>query len=183
MSKNKSRERILLVDTLERPDASNCDRSVTNYPFSAIVACVDPEDDKPRNWSLPYTWDRFPSDTGGCSLRAWEYEPGRLLASSSGPEIRCGKLEDYEWAAKALKSIDRRRRKIESDRGTANDPTGVEDVCRWIESTGVKRVYRRVGEDSGWLSKGDWKVDTVGDFLGELRTVLRDWKGLEKKAA
>lgn len=183
MSKNKSRERILLVSSLERPDAGNCDRTVLDYPFSAVVACVDPDDDKPRNWRLPPYFDRFPSDTGGCSIRAWEHEPGRLLASSSGPEINYGELADYESAVKALKTIKRRRSKIDKDRGLPNDLTGVEDVCRWIEATGVKRVFRRLGEDTGWLSKGDWKVDSVGDFLSELRTVLRDWKGLEEKAA
>ena len=138
--------------------------------FCAIVAKVG-EDGKPRNWSKPYYEERVNGDTGGFSIRAFRCDDGAILSLWRGREVESDDVEDYLDTATALKGVHKRLTAMNASEGYAADE--IASMLRLIRAFRVEAVYSRPADyHSEWLTKGEWKVETVGEFANRLRSVL-----------
>lgn len=90
-----------------------------------------------------------------------------------GPSIAYGNRRDYERAGKGLAKVEKNLEKAYQERGNASDPA--EEMGRWIEACGIKEVWSRPdGTDGEWLNKGEWRQETIGQFVNRIRTLLPD---------
>jgi hypothetical protein len=165
--KTTHKTRILMIEELKAP----CDAR-GNVPdvFRAIVAKVG-EDGKPRNWSNPYHEERVNGDTGGFSIRAFRCDDGKVLSLWRGREVESDDVQDYIDAVTSLRGVHKRLAVMKADEGYAADE--IASMLRLIRAFRVEAVYSRPEHyHSEWLTKGEWKVETVGEFANRLRSVL-----------
>ena len=158
--------RILLVDKFVNPAQVSGDLQDV---FTATVATVDPDDGKPRNWSRPYFDERFPGDTGGFSLRAFISSTDKsILSFITAREVCSDNADDYIETAKAITALEKRGAKLAESQGYARGAAEV--LVRQILTLDVSAVFTRPeGSREAWLSSGEWKRYTVGEFANLIR--------------
>jgi len=163
----------LIAFCSEMPELRPANSSYSvNCPEIKIEIGTLADDNTPRNWNLAL-FDEPKNSTGGCFYRMWasqyQNEAPIVMGGYYGKEIYYGKAEDYEHFAKALRSIQKKMQKIESERGGSSDQA--EEVGRWLEACGVKSIMvRPEGEkNNGWMNKGTWKTLSIGSFVNRVR--------------
>ena len=158
--------RILLVDKFVNPAQVSGDLQDV---FTATVATLDPDDGKPRNWSRPYFDERFPGDTGGFSLRAFISSTDKsILSFITARGVCSGDADEYLEAAKAIAAMQKRDAKLAESLGYARG--AAEILIRQIFTLDVSAVFiRPEGLRETWLSSGEWKRYTVGEFANLIR--------------
>lgn len=165
MKTAKTQTLIAMVDTLQplRPSDFNAPE------IRVTIARLNPEDNKPRNWSLDYQEPK--NSTGGCFGRAFcsSYKP-EVYFSWFGPEITYGDLNQYNHASRALKTIGARLDKISATRGASAD--AAECFGRWLEACGIEKVFVREPDcRATWLNEIDWQQWSIGRFVHEVRAL------------
>ena len=159
--------RILLVDKFTATGSSS---EYCPEVFDATVATIDPEDGKPRNWSRPYFDSRFLGDTGGFSVRAFvsSIREQGILSFVMARTVHSSNADEYIETARALAALVKREAKLRESMGS---PHGAAEVLiRQILTLNVSAVFiRPEGSRETWLSAGEWKRYTVGDFANQLR--------------
>jgi hypothetical protein len=162
--------RILLVDLLTRPS-----EALGHYPdvFQASVACLDPEDNTPRNWRRPYADQRIKADTGGFSISAFKSSDDRILFSFKAPSVHSDSPHEYLEVADAIKAVDRRLERLRDKLGS---PSGdIERMIRQIMALNVETVWMRPRDGKthpGNLTQGEWEIHSLGAFADILRNVF-----------
>jgi hypothetical protein len=139
-----------------------------------VIARLDTKDNTPRNYSHQY--EEREDTAGGCKARLWGHQWGddkpRTLLATHGPDITSGDLDDYERAVKGMRKMAKALAAMETQRGGSIDAS--ESLGRWLEACGVTQVYSRPdGErNHGWLNKGEWRVESTGQFLYRVRMAM-----------
>jgi hypothetical protein len=179
------KHRCLLIDKLETPSYRG--EYSDNTFFRATVANYSEDGTTPRNWRVPYSFERIKGETGGCQISAfvskWQDEPSRVLVSNGGPNVTKGEIDEYQHGADALRIIHRRMSKLYDQRGPVSGPA--EEIARWIEATGVNSVFiRPEGQrDTGWLNAGAWLSLTPGQFNSRMIAELAKLNRAKEESA
>ena len=138
------------------------------------IGTLDEKDGKPRNFLADSDTPR--NSTGGCFARIFASEygegTGANLFNHYGPACTWAHLEEYEHAVRALKRIQAAHKEFYATRGNAVD--AAEEMGRFLEACGVKRVFMRPDDETntGWMNKGEWLDLSVGDFVSRVRRNL-----------
>lgn len=176
--KNKP-ELIAIVNKAEKltkPSENLCSREPE---ISVAIGRLEANSDgakTPRNYSRQY--DEPDNTSGGQFARIFAshstYEnKTKGLFGYYGPSIAYGNRRDYERAGKGLAKVEKNLEKAYQERGNASDPA--EEMGRWIEACGIKEVWSRPdGKDNEWLNKGEWRQETIGQFVNRIRSLLPD---------
>lgn len=172
-TKNKNGE-IALVNTINKLHPAS--HWTTCGPEISVTIAVLSEKDTPQNWSMNY--DTAKSSVGGCRARIFasdgnyheKYQAN--LFGWYGPEIGYGDLREYEHGARAVKNIGKRLEEIYRDRGAEVD--AADSMGRFLEACNIDQVWMRPNHDSNrsWLSEGDWRQLSVGEFVNLVRSNL-----------
>ena len=176
--KNKP-ELIAIVNKAEKltkPSENLCSREPE---ISVAIGRLEANSDgakSPRNYSHQY--DEPDNTSGGQFARIYAHYSEHKDKTESffayyGPSIAYGAEKDYERAAKGLSKVAKKLDKIYELRGAAID--SVDNLGRWLEATGIEAVWSRPdGQDNEWLNKGEWRQETIGQFVNRIRTLLPD---------
>lgn len=172
-TKNKNGE-IALVDKLEKLKP-NVNYSSHSLEIRVTIASLS-EKDTPQNFSIKY--DMAKSSVGGCSARIFASDSSYSekydanLFGWYGPEISYGVLRDYQHGERAVRRIDKRLEEIYRLRGCVVD--AAESMGRFLEACDIDEVYMRPDSSTNcsWLSEGEWRKRTIGEFVGLVRSNL-----------
>jgi len=167
--KHDHKTRILLIDSMTAPQGL---QSYANV-LTATVATLG-DDSKPRNWVRPYFTQRIKGDTGGMTVSLFKCSHGGstdILASNSAPSVKASNASEYLEVAQALKGFYARLVKLDDTQGWAT--TEVEKLIRMIIAMKVVAIYSRPDKEiEGWLHKGEWIVESIGEFKNRLTHFL-----------
>jgi hypothetical protein len=149
----------------------------SDYSFSEMSDILfsagkhDQSKDTP-NWDRDGEW-LF----AGCHARIWASQANYHNGTEGnyfqeyGPDVTYGKLDEYEKAAKALKTIAKRMADIYESRGNPID--AAEHCGRWLESIRVKTVWIAPERTpNGRLPDDGWRKMSIGSFVSALRGQL-----------
>lgn len=168
----KPNSEIAIVDKLELLKPS------VNFGYcpeiSVAIGRVDEKDGTPRNFSLGYETPK--SSNGGCFARIFASDCGTgtnaNIFSWYGPALSFPDLRQYQHGLRAIERIGKRLDGMYAERGASVDCA--DGIGRWLEACGVSAVYvRPEGErENQWLSRGEWRVLSIGEFVNLVRRNL-----------
>ena len=170
---------IALVNKQEKLTRPSENYNRTEPEISVSIARLESDADKaPHPLNYSHRTEEPENNPGGQFARIFATystfeDKTKGLFAYYGPSVAYGTRKDYERAAKGLAKVEKHLEKAYQARGNAADPA--EEMGRWLEACGIKVVYSRpTSEDPGWLNKGEWRKETVGQFVNRLRSLLPD---------
>jgi len=168
----KTQTEIAIVDKLEKLTPSinfgHCPE------ISVAIGRLEEKDGTPRNFSLDYETPK--ASNGGCFARIFASDCGTgtnaNIFSWYGPALSFPDMRQYQHGLRAMERIAKRMDAMYSDRGASAD--AADAMGRWLEACGVSKVYVRPdrAQSEQWLSRGEWLVLSVGEFVNRARRNL-----------